>query len=126
MQYLLKNKIAHRDIKPKNIMLTKDMIVKIGDFGLSKYFKSSDVRFKTNFGSPCYSAPEILRGNKYKPQPIDVLEIGIILEYILIRKLTSCKYRCPLFVNNIFKSFFQNSIMRKSKWKNNNWTNKNE
>ena len=67
VQYLYKNKIAHRDIKPENIMLTKDMIVKIGDFGLSKYFKSSDVRFKTNCGSPCYSAQEVLRGNKYKP-----------------------------------------------------------
>ena len=103
VQYLHKNKIAHRDIKPENILLTKDMIVKIGDFGLSKYFKSSDVRFKTNCGSPCYSAPEVLRGNKYKPQPIDVWGIGIILytmicgelpfedekEYILIRKVTS-------------------------------------
>ena len=83
--------------------------------GLSKYCKSSDVRFKTNCGLPGYSAPEVLRGNKYKPQPIDVLRIGIILEYILIRKLTSSKYRCPLFVNNIFKSFFQKNIMHKSK-----------
>ena len=107
MQYLLKNKIAHRDIKPENIMLTKDMIVKIGDFGLSKYFKSSDVRFKTICGSPCYSAQEVLRGNKYKPQPIDVLRIGIILEYILIRKLIKGKYTCLLFVSNIFKSFFK-------------------
>ena len=64
-------------------MLTKDIIVKIGDLGLSKYCKSSDVRFKTNCGSPCYSASEVLRGNKYKPQPIDVWRIGIILEYIL-------------------------------------------
>ena len=107
VQYLHKNKIAHRDIKPENIMLTKDMIVKIGDFGLSKYFKSSDVRCKTNCGSPCYSAQEVLRGNKYKPQPIDVWRIGIILEYILIRKLIKGKYTCPLFVNNIFKSFFK-------------------
>ena len=78
-------------------MLTKDIIVKIGDLGLSKYFKSSDVRFKTICGSPCYSAQEVLRGNKYKPQPIDVL----------IRKLIKGKYTCPLFVNNIFKSFFK-------------------
>ena len=28
-------------------------------------------------------------------------------EYILIRKVTSGKYTCPLFVNNIFKSFFK-------------------
>ena len=92
LAYMHKNNFFHRDMKPENILLTKDMIVKIGDFGLSKYFKSSDVRFKTNFGSPCYSAPEVLRGNKYKPQPIDVWGIGIILytmlcgEYLLKMK----------------------------------------
>ena len=121
IQYLHKNKIVHRDMKPENIMLTKDMIVKIGDFGLSKYFKSTEIKFKTNCGSPCYSAPEVLRGNKYKPLPIDIWGLGIILycmvcgelpfedekEDILIRKVTLCKYTCPLFVNDIFKSFFK-------------------
>ena len=121
IQYLHKNKIVHRDMKPENIMLTKDMIVKIGDFGLSKYFKSSESRLKTNCGSPCYSAPEVLRGNRYKPQPVDLWGLGIILycmvcgelpfederEDILVRKVTLCKYTCPLFVSDIFKSFFK-------------------
>ena len=121
IQYLHKNKIVHRDIKPENIMLTKDMIVKIGDFGLSKYFKRSDIKLQTNCGSPCYSAPEVLRGNKYKPTPIDIWGIGIILycmvcgelpfederEDILIRKVTLCNYNCPLFVSPIFKSLFR-------------------
>jgi len=121
IQYLHKNKIVHRDMKPENIMLTKDMIVKIGDFGLSKYFKRSDIKLQTNCGSPCYSAPEVLRGNKYKPTPIDIWGIGIILycmvcgelpfederEDLLIRKVTLCNYQCPLFVSPIFKSLFR-------------------
>lgn len=121
IQYLHKNKIVHRDMKPENIMLTKDMIVKIGDFGLSKFFKRRDIKLQTNCGSPCYSAPEVLRGNLYKPTPVDIWGIGIILycmicgelpfedekEDILIRKVTLCNYTCPLFVNNIFKSLFK-------------------
>ena len=121
IQYLHKNNIVHRDMKPENIMLTEDMIVKIGDFGLSKYFKNDEIRLKTNCGSPCYSAPEVLRGNKYKPKPVDIWGIGIILycmvcgelpfedekEDILVRKVTLCNYTCPLFVNDIFKSFFK-------------------
>ena len=117
IQYLHKNNIVHRDMKPENIMLTEDMIVKIGDFGLSKYFKNDEIRLKTNCGSPCYSAPEVLRGNKYKPKPVDIWGIGIILycmvcgelpfedekEDILVRKVTLCNYTCPLFVNDIFK-----------------------
>ena len=121
VDYLHKNKIVHRDMKPENIMLTKDMIVKIGDFGLSKYFKSTEVKLQTNCGSPCYSAPEVLRGNRYKPMPVDIWGIGIILycmicgelpfedekEDILIRKVTLCNYTCPIFVNQIFKILFK-------------------
>ena len=121
IQYLHANKIVHRDMKPENIMLTQDMIVKIGDFGLSKYFKSTESRLKTNCGSPCYSAPEVLRGNKYKPKPVDIWGLGIILycmvcgelpfederEDVLIRKVTLCNYKCPLFVSDIFKNFFK-------------------
>ena len=121
IQYLHANKIVHRDMKPENIMLTQDMIVKIGDFGLSKYYKSTEVKLKTNCGSPCYSAPEVLRGNRYKPKPIDIWGLGIILycmvcgelpfeddkEDILIRKVTLCNYTCPLFVTDIFKNFFK-------------------
>ena len=121
VDYLHKNKIVHRDMKPENIMLTKDMIVKIGDFGLSKYFKSTEVKLQTNCGSPCYSAPEVLRGNRYKPIPVDIWGVGIILycmicgelpfedekEDILIRKVTLCNYTCPIFVSQIFKSLFR-------------------
>ena len=121
IQYLHANKIVHRDMKPENIMLTQDMIIKIGDFGLSKFFKSTESRLKTNCGSPCYSAPEVLRGNKYKPKPVDIWGLGIILycmvcgelpfeddkEDVLIRKVTLCKYKCPLFVTDIFKNLFK-------------------
>ena len=77
-------------------------------------------------GSPCYSAPEMLRGNKYKPYPIDVWGIGIILycmicgalpfedikEDDLIRKVIQCDYNCPYYVNQnvrtLFKRILQN------------------
>jgi len=112
--YLQKQKIAHRDLKPENILLTEDLIVKVGDFGLSKYYKSSNSRLSTICGSPCYSAPEMIRGNKYKPGPIDVWGIGVILycmvcgalpfedekEDILIRKVVQCDYSCPYYINS--------------------------
>ena len=121
VSYLQKKKIAHRDLKPENILLTEDLIVKIGDFGLSKYYKSSNSRLSTICGSPCYSAPEMLRGNKYKPGPIDVWGIGVILycmicgalpfedekEDILIRKVVQCNYNCPYYINSNVRSLFK-------------------
>jgi serine/threonine protein kinase len=72
-------------------------------------------------GSPCYSAPEMLRGNKYKPYPIDVWGIGIILycmicgalpfedikEDDLIRKVIQCDYNCPYYVNQNVRTLFK-------------------
>jgi serine/threonine protein kinase len=121
ISYLQKQKIAHRDLKPENILLTEDLIVKIGDFGLSKYYKTSNTRLSTICGSPCYSAPEMLRGNKYKPWPIDVWGIGVILycmvcgalpfedekEDILIRKVVQCDYNCPYYVNANVRALFR-------------------
>ena len=121
ISYLQKQKIAHRDLKPENILLTENLIVKIGDFGLSKYYKSSNTRLTTICGSPCYSAPEMLRGNKYKPWPIDVWGIGVILycmicgslpfedekEDILIRKVIQCDYNCPYYINSKVRALFK-------------------
>ena len=121
VSYLQKMKIAHRDLKPENILLTEDFILKIGDFGLSKYYKNKNVRMSTICGSPCYSAPEMLRGNKYKPYPIDVWGIGIILycmvcgalpfedvkEDDLIRKVIQCDYNCPYYVNQNVRALFK-------------------
>ena len=121
VSYLQKMKISHRDLKPENILLTEDFIVKIGDFGLSKYYKNKNVRMSTICGSPCYSAPEMLRGNKYKPYPIDVWGIGIILycmlcgalpfedvkEDDLIRKVIQCDYNCPYYINQNVRALFK-------------------
>ena len=121
VSYLQKMKIAHRDLKPENILLTEDFILKIGDFGLSKYYKNKNIRMSTICGSPCYSAPEMLRGNKYRPYPIDVWGIGIILycmvcgalpfedtkEDDLIRKVVQCDYNCPYYINQNVRALFK-------------------
>ena len=124
IDYLHRNNIVHRDMKPENVMLTDDMIVKLGDFGLSTYFKNLDSKLGTNCGSPCYSAPEMLKGNLYKPAPIDIWGIGIIFycmicgqlpfeddnEDTLYRKVVRCEFTCPYFINSnlklLFKKFF--------------------
>ena len=59
LQYLHENSIVHRDIKPSNIFLMENNIIKLGDFGLSKYMPIH--RTKSLVGTHLYSAPEILK-----------------------------------------------------------------
>lgn len=67
-----------RDLKPENLLLTENNIIKIIDFGLSNSYKSSPL-LKTPCGSPCYAAPEMLLGKQYNGLQIDIWSTGIIL-----------------------------------------------
>ena len=56
-------KIIHRDIKPHNIMITKDNMVKVGDFGIAKAVNSSTITsVGAVMGSVHYFSPEQARG----------------------------------------------------------------
>ncbi|MCA9233723.1 MAG: serine/threonine protein kinase, partial [Planctomycetales bacterium] len=75
--YLHDQGIVHRDLKPGNIFLDGD-IVKIGDYGLSKYISCSRRSGQTeSVGTFHYMAPEIGKGVYGKE--IDVYALGIIL-----------------------------------------------
>lgn len=56
MQALHKKKILHRDIKPGNMLVAEDNLLKIGDLGIGKVLKNNLT--KTAIGTPHYMAPE--------------------------------------------------------------------
>ncbi len=79
--YLHDHGIVHRDLKPANIFL-ENGILKIGDYGLSKFISSSQRTAQTqSVGTVYYMAPEISTGN-YNKQ-IDVYAAGIVLYEML-------------------------------------------
>ena len=71
LDYLHKSHIIHRDLKPENLLLDQNNIIKIVDFGLS-YLETSTELLKTACGSPCYAAPEMIAGKRYKGQSADI------------------------------------------------------
>ncbi|MGA3157252.1 MAG: serine/threonine-protein kinase [Steroidobacteraceae bacterium] len=75
--------IIHRDLKTANLMLTRDDIVKVMDFGIAKRQSStSATKASTSIGSPLYMAPEQILGRAVDCRT-DVYALGITLYQLL-------------------------------------------
>jgi NIMA (never in mitosis gene a)-related kinase len=77
--------ILHRDLKCQNLFLTKEGVLKIGDFGISKELETMSKLAETNVGTPYFMAPEVCKGELYG-EKADVWAIGCILYELAILK----------------------------------------
>ena len=78
---------VHRDLKLENILLDKHENVKLCDFGFTREYEGSLAHLQTFCGTICYSAPEMLKGEKYAGEKVDVWSLGIILHALLTGEL---------------------------------------
>lgn len=76
-----KHKIVHRDIKPQNIIISKEGKVKVTDFGIAKAASSNTIN-STVMGSVHYISPEQARGG-YSDDKSDIYSFGIMLYEML-------------------------------------------
>ncbi len=74
-----KNSIIHRDVKPHNIIMTADKVMKVTDFGIARANVQSTVTCEDNaIGSVHYISPEQARGG-YTDERSDIYSLGVVL-----------------------------------------------
>jgi len=83
LEHAHKNKIVHRDIKPHNIILTPEGVLKVTDFGIARASTKATVTMGGNtIGSVHYFSPEQARGG-YTDEKSDIYSVGVVMYEML-------------------------------------------
>ncbi|RSM11408.1 hypothetical protein CEP52_003013 [Fusarium oligoseptatum] len=85
--YVHNHSCVHRDLKLENILFDKHENVKLVDFGFTREYEGRTNHLQTFCGTICYSAPEMLKGEKYAGEKVDVWSLGVILYALLCGEL---------------------------------------
>ena len=121
-----KMKIAHRDIKPQNILIFKNKIYKVADFGEAKEAKIAK-QLNTLRGTELYMSPVLYDGLKkdkddvrHNPYKSDVFSLGFCLVYAAflnfniiyeIRDVLDMKILEKIIRKNVHQNYSENMIL---------------
>ncbi|XP_077168530.1 serine/threonine-protein kinase NLK isoform X3 [Paroedura picta] len=88
LKYLHSAGILHRDIKPGNLLVNSNCVLKICDFGLARVEELDESRHMTQeVVTQYYRAPEILMGSRHYSSAIDIWSVGCIFAELLGRRI---------------------------------------
>lgn len=78
VQYIHSRKILHRDLKTQNVFLTKNEVIKLGDFGIARSLENTIDKAMTMVGTPSHMSPELCQDMPYNNKS-DIWALGCLL-----------------------------------------------
>lgn len=106
--------VMHRDLKPQNLLVTRDGILKIADFGLARAYCPPIRPLTHEVVTLWYRPPEILLGSQAYAPPVDVWAVGTIFVEMVTKR--------PLFpgdseIDQLYKIFRQLGTPSENVWR---------
>lgn len=84
--YCHANRVLHRDLKPQNLLIDLEGVIKLADFGLARAFSIPVRTYTHEVVTLWYRAPEILLGSRSYSTPVDIWSLGCIFAEMLTRQ----------------------------------------
>ena len=82
LDYAHRRGVIHRDVKPANIMVTSEGVVKVVDFGIARIVDAAKTQTGVLLGTLSYMSPEQVRG-QHADQRCDVWALGVVMYELL-------------------------------------------
>ena len=99
LNYLHSSNIIHRDIKPQNILISANGIIKICDFGFARAIENKTM-IRSIKGTPLYMAPELLKESPYNHKA-DLWSLGVIIYELYVGQPPFYTNSFPTLINKI-------------------------
>jgi len=125
LHYLHSNRVIHRDMKPQNILICPNGVVKLCDFGFARVMSQQTVVLTSIKGTPLYMAPEVVKEKPYD-HTADLWSMGVILYelyvgqppfytnsiYSLINLIVKDTVKYPDSMSSDFRNFLQGLLTK--------------